>query len=100
MTALRWLRNPWARAVLVLAMLVLAVLAVWWRGPDWGTVDHAFAVAVLRAAAICAASRLSTRASVSPARTESPKRLVIRAIEPAARAVRTASPPGWAVTVA
>ena len=42
MTALRWLRNPWARGVLVLAMLVLAILAVWWRGPDWSTVYHSF----------------------------------------------------------
>jgi uncharacterized membrane protein YbhN (UPF0104 family) len=42
MKAVRWLRNPWARGVLVLAMLALAMLAVWWRGPDWGTVYHAF----------------------------------------------------------
>ncbi len=35
-------RNPWARGVFVLATLVLAILALWWRGPDWDTVYHAF----------------------------------------------------------
>ena len=35
-------RNPWARGLLVLATLVLAILAIWWRGPDWNTVYHAF----------------------------------------------------------
>jgi uncharacterized protein (TIRG00374 family) len=35
-------RNPWARSVLVLASLAVAVLAIWWRGPEWGTVYHAF----------------------------------------------------------
>ena len=35
-------RNPWARGLCVLATLVLAILAVWWRGPDWNTVYHAF----------------------------------------------------------
>jgi hypothetical protein len=35
-------RNPWARGLFVLATLVLAILAVWWRGPDWNTVYHAF----------------------------------------------------------
>ena len=34
--------NPWARGVLVLASLVVAVLAIWWRGPEWNTVYHAF----------------------------------------------------------
>jgi len=34
--------NPWARGLFVLASLVLAILAVWWRGPDWDTVYHAF----------------------------------------------------------
>ena len=34
--------NPWARGVLVLASLVVAVLAIWWRGPEWTTVYHAF----------------------------------------------------------
>lgn len=35
-------RNPWARGLFVLASLVLAILALWWRGPDWNTVYHAF----------------------------------------------------------
>lgn len=35
-------RNPWARGVLVLAMLVVAILAIWWRGPEWDDVYHAF----------------------------------------------------------
>ncbi|HEX3291510.1 MAG TPA: lysylphosphatidylglycerol synthase transmembrane domain-containing protein [Gaiella sp.] len=35
-------RNPWARGLFVLATLVLAILALWWRGPDWNTVYHAF----------------------------------------------------------
>jgi uncharacterized membrane protein YbhN (UPF0104 family) len=35
-------RNPWAGGVFVLASLVLAILALWWRGPDWNTVYHAF----------------------------------------------------------
>jgi glycosyltransferase 2 family protein len=35
-------RNPWLRGVGVLAVLVLALVAVWWRGPDWSRVYHAF----------------------------------------------------------
>ncbi len=35
-------RNPWAGGMFVLASLVLAILALWWRGPDWNTVYHAF----------------------------------------------------------
>lgn len=35
-------RNPWARGGFVLASLVGALLAIWWRGPDWTTVYHAF----------------------------------------------------------
>jgi uncharacterized membrane protein YbhN (UPF0104 family) len=38
----RLARNPWARGIFVLALLVAAVLAIWWRGPDWGTVYQAF----------------------------------------------------------
>lgn len=34
--------NPWTRGILVLATLVLAILAIWWRGPDWDSVYHAF----------------------------------------------------------
>jgi glycosyltransferase 2 family protein len=35
-------RNPWARGVLVLVLLVSAVLGIWWRGPEWSDVYHAF----------------------------------------------------------
>lgn len=35
-------RNPWARGLLVLASLAGAIAALWWRGPDWHTVYHAF----------------------------------------------------------
>lgn len=42
MRPLRWLQNPWTRGVLVLAILALALLAIWWRGPDWDSVYHAF----------------------------------------------------------
>jgi uncharacterized membrane protein YbhN (UPF0104 family) len=35
-------RNPWFRGVVVLGVLVLAVVAVWWRGPNWNDVYHAF----------------------------------------------------------
>ena len=39
---IRTLHNPWARGIFVLALLASALLAIWWRGPDWGTVYHAF----------------------------------------------------------
>jgi len=42
MKVVRWFKNPWARGVFVLAMLALALLAIWWRGPDWDSVYHAF----------------------------------------------------------
>ena len=42
MRVARPLRNPWTRGVLVLALLAAALLAVWWRGPDWNRVYHAF----------------------------------------------------------
>ncbi len=35
-------RNPWARGLLVLATLAAAILGIWWRGPEWNTVYHAF----------------------------------------------------------
>jgi len=35
-------RNPWMRGIGVLASLVLAIVLLWWRGPDWNTVYHAF----------------------------------------------------------
>ncbi len=43
MSRLRGLaRNPWARGLLVLLVLVAALLALWWRGPEWDDVYHAF----------------------------------------------------------
>ena len=39
---LRLLKRPWLRGLLVLLLLGAALLAIWWRGPDWGTVYHAF----------------------------------------------------------
>jgi glycosyltransferase 2 family protein len=38
----RGLKSPWLRAAVVVLALVLAVVAIWWRGPDWGQVWHAF----------------------------------------------------------
>jgi uncharacterized protein (TIRG00374 family) len=38
----RFFRNPWTRGLLVLALLAAALLAIWWRGPDWDDVYHAF----------------------------------------------------------
>jgi uncharacterized membrane protein YbhN (UPF0104 family) len=35
-------RNPWVRVLFVIASLGAAVLALWWRGPDWDTVYDAF----------------------------------------------------------
>ncbi|MCY7303787.1 MAG: flippase-like domain-containing protein [Thermoleophilia bacterium] len=35
-------RNPWARGLFILASLAAAIVAVWWRGPEWTTVYHAF----------------------------------------------------------
>ena len=35
-------RNPWARGVFVLVLLLSAILAIWWRGPDWNSVYHSF----------------------------------------------------------
>ena len=35
-------RNPWARGLIVLASLVAAIVVLWWRGPEWDTVYHAF----------------------------------------------------------
>jgi hypothetical protein len=40
----RTLRSPWFRGGVALALLVFAVGAIWWRGPDWGAVWNAFDV--------------------------------------------------------
>ena len=37
-----YFRNPWTRGLLVLAMLGGALAAIWWRGPEWHDVYHAF----------------------------------------------------------
>lgn len=36
------LRSPWLRGAAVVLVLVLAVVAIWWRGPNWGQVLNAF----------------------------------------------------------
>ena len=35
-------RSPWFRVTLVLPFFALSGLLIWWRGPDWGAVYHAF----------------------------------------------------------
>jgi len=35
-------RSPWFRAALVLPFLAAVVVLLWWRGPDWNVVYHAF----------------------------------------------------------
>ena len=42
MNGLRVPRNPWWRAALVVPPFVLAGVLLWWRGPDWSLVYHAF----------------------------------------------------------
>jgi len=44
----RWSRSPWLRGGVALAFVVGAVLAIWWRGPDWGAVWDAFDVVTWR----------------------------------------------------
>ena len=35
-------RSPWLRASLVVPFLAAVVVLLWWRGPDWNVVYHAF----------------------------------------------------------
>lgn len=35
-------RSTWVRILVVAASLAAALAALWWRGPDWNTVYHAF----------------------------------------------------------
>ena len=35
-------RSPWLRAALVVPFLAAVVVLLWWRGPDWNVVYHAF----------------------------------------------------------
>jgi uncharacterized protein (TIRG00374 family) len=39
---LRAWRSGWAQAAVALVALILAFVAIWWRGPDWGSVLEAF----------------------------------------------------------
>ena len=43
MTAVRgvW-RSPWIQAASLFALVALALVVFWWRGPDWGAVWNAF----------------------------------------------------------
>jgi uncharacterized membrane protein YbhN (UPF0104 family) len=45
-TALRVWRSGWAQSLIALAVLVLALVVIWWRGPDWGSVFDAFKVVI------------------------------------------------------
>jgi uncharacterized protein (TIRG00374 family) len=45
-TVLRVWRSGWAQGFIALAMLVLALVVIWWRGPDWGSVFDAFKVVI------------------------------------------------------
>ena len=38
----RWLRSPWTRAVVVVLAAGGVAALLWWRGPNWGAVLHAF----------------------------------------------------------
>ncbi len=51
-------RNPWARGILVLAMLATAIVLIWWRGPEWGVVYHAFDFVAWRWVAVAVALNL------------------------------------------
>jgi uncharacterized membrane protein YbhN (UPF0104 family) len=53
----RVLTNPWARGLVVIMLLVAALLAIWWRGPDWNTAYHSFDFVVWRW--VCAAVLLN-----------------------------------------
>ena len=35
-------RSPWLRAALVVPVLAAVVVLLWWQGPDWNVVYHAF----------------------------------------------------------
>ena len=39
---MRVLKNRWLHAFLVLCLLAVVVVLLWWRGPDWNVVYHAF----------------------------------------------------------
>jgi uncharacterized membrane protein YbhN (UPF0104 family) len=39
-------RNGWVQAVGLLALVMLAFVVIWWRGPDWGQVWDAFRLVV------------------------------------------------------
>ncbi|HSI97472.1 MAG TPA: lysylphosphatidylglycerol synthase transmembrane domain-containing protein [Gaiellaceae bacterium] len=40
---MRLVRNGWAQAAVGVALFLLALTVLWWRGPDWGAVWGAFA---------------------------------------------------------
>ncbi len=42
MKLVQWSRSPWLRGGVALVLVLGAVLAIWWRGPDWGAVRDAF----------------------------------------------------------
>ena len=42
----RMWRSGWTQVVVALVALVLAFAAIWWRGPDWGSVLEAFRLVI------------------------------------------------------
>jgi uncharacterized membrane protein YbhN (UPF0104 family) len=46
MTLQRVLRNAWTQTAAVVLLFGLALLLIWWRGPDWDSVFDAFRVVV------------------------------------------------------
>jgi uncharacterized protein (TIRG00374 family) len=39
-------RSGWTQAVVVVLLFALALVLIWWRGPDWGSVFDAFRVVI------------------------------------------------------
>lgn len=46
MSVVRVLRNGWTQTGIVVLLFALALVLIWWRGPDWGSVLEAFRVVI------------------------------------------------------
>ena len=42
MTVMRSLRSGWVQGLAMALMFAIAIVLIWWRGPDWGSVFEAF----------------------------------------------------------